>query len=74
LGITENAFHFIADQHRNPFFWRRNKSWEWEYIPLDFGIGVELNQNKSFNEFIITEKGKSSDNESDFILYGKGVV
>jgi N-acetyl sugar amidotransferase len=74
LGITENAFHFIADQHRNPFFWRRNKLWEWEYIPLDFGIGVELNQNKSFNEFIITEKGKSSDNESDFILYGKGVV
>jgi N-acetyl sugar amidotransferase len=30
IGITENAFHYIIDQHRRPDIWKRNKQWEWE--------------------------------------------
>ena len=29
LGITENAFYYIVDQHRNPRFWERDENWDW---------------------------------------------
>lgn len=29
LGITENSFHYIIDQHRNPALWERNDNWDW---------------------------------------------
>ncbi|MCU0421855.1 MAG: N-acetyl sugar amidotransferase [Bacteroidia bacterium] len=72
LGITENAFHLIADQHRNPAFWKRNESWEWEYQPLLFDAQEELIQTKNFTPFTITPKGVSSDAENQYILFGKG--
>ena len=79
LGITENAFHYIIDQHRNPGIWRRNDDWDWELsndildqVPLDLPSGGALEQSEDFSPFWNTEQGKSADNGSEYILIGKG--
>ncbi|WP_291399329.1 N-acetyl sugar amidotransferase [Daejeonella sp.] len=75
IGITENAFHFILDQHRNKIFWRRNTQWEWEFLQdiLSFGTkSDDLDQAGVFSEFKITPVGVSTDNSNNYILIGKG--
>jgi N-acetyl sugar amidotransferase len=80
IGITENAFHFLLDQHRNPQIWRRNNEWEWEliYDICDLNSSGEikflLNEpgDKQRFDFMLTEKGRSTDNDDDYILIGKG--
>ena len=77
LGITENAFHYIIDQHRNPNLWERDHDWNWK---LKFDHQKEIDDSehsheessKIFNEFILTPKGVSPDNEEKYILVGKG--
>ena len=81
LGITENAFHFVIDQHRNHKIWRRNEKWEWEmkFDPIqslmrksDANTAIEL---KEFQGgFLRTAKGDSTDNKSINILIGRGVA
>jgi N-acetyl sugar amidotransferase len=72
LSITENAFYYIIDQFRNPIFWKRNKNWEWEYDLSFFPEHKDLIQAKKSSPFIITPKGKSSDVQEKYILFGKG--
>lgn len=75
IGMTETAFHFIIDQHRNPLFWKRNESWDWEYTNyflFDHGVPNELPQIKAFSDFIKTPKGVSTDLRDQYILIGKG--
>jgi len=78
LGITENSFHFIIDQHRNPIYWRRNEKWEWEYINqfIEFDQNevdaVRLNLVEKTCNFNITPVKKSSDHKSQYIIIGKG--
>jgi N-acetyl sugar amidotransferase len=81
LGITENAFNYIIDQHRNHKFWRRNENWEWE---LSYDILEELSNSGNSDvaielktkhrEFLLTEEGKSTDRKCEYILIGKGVM
>jgi N-acetyl sugar amidotransferase len=81
LGITENAFHFLIDQHRSPLIWERNENWEWHYkIPdyisnyfLDDFNGVIPILKEVNGDFKLTEVKQSEDNNEEYILIGKGV-
>jgi N-acetyl sugar amidotransferase len=76
IGITENAFHYLIDQHRNPRFWKRNDQWEWENTS---GFYWELHKIKNhislvgfFREYQDTIRRTFTDSENDYILIGKG--
>ena len=81
IGITENSFYYLIDQHRNKKLWQRNENWNWE-LKSDFLIENIIDE-KSINaklelieknaEFIITKEKKSSDKDKSYILIGKGV-
>jgi hypothetical protein len=77
--MTENAFHFIIDQHRDKTLWKRNGKWDWELIIEDhpFYKNVNFNENSekvSNNSlFKLTPSKKSTDSEDEYILVGKGV-
>ena len=80
IGISENSFHYLLDQHRNPAIWKRNEDWEWvltkDFIEKQksfFDNNVTLPQIENFTSFVLTEKGYSSDKKSAYILIGKGV-
>lgn len=79
LGITENSFHYIVDQHRNKLFWERDSNWVW--VPTDsfkemqdaiFSAAKTNPQQDLFREFQLTGPGKSTDHNGRYILIGKG--
>ena len=81
IGMTENSFNYIIDQHRNKSIWHRNEKWEWElndnliYNNPEEIITTEslqLNLIEEFSDFIITETKSSSDKKDSYILIGKG--
>jgi N-acetyl sugar amidotransferase len=79
LGITENAFHYIIDQHRNPKIWRRNDSWEWEMSQnvmaslIESGTASQtLELTEPHSDFWLTPCGQSTDTREKYILVGKG--
>lgn len=77
LGITENAFNFLIDQHRNKKIWKRNDNWEWElkfklFESLSLNSDNDLKQKESFKNFILTKKDQISDCTNKYILIGKG--
>jgi N-acetyl sugar amidotransferase len=79
LGITENSFHYIVDQHRNKLFWERDPNWDW--APTDifremqdaiFAPTDSPPQQELFREFQLTGPGRSTDHNGRYILIGKG--
>lgn len=79
LGITENSFHYIIDQHRNPVLWGRNDNWDWELKKDIFALQERAESDKTaltlvedFAPFILTGKGISTDPDGRYILIGKG--
>lgn len=80
LGITEYAFHYILDQHRNPLVWERGLDWQWinklsgsEMFDLSGRESHPLTIDKPFKAFYLTPPGFSTDSLDDYILIGKGV-
>lgn len=80
IGITENSFHYLIDQHRNPDIWKRDQNWEWtkqnndiENYECDQNNTARLSQIENFKEFIITSPKESSDKKNQYIIIGKGV-
>lgn len=79
LGITENAFHYIIDQHRNPRFWKRAQNWNWQ-MRRDFFRDLAdkgdprraLNLDMPHSDFKLSQPGNSSDMIDRYILIGKG--
>jgi N-acetyl sugar amidotransferase len=79
LGITENAFHYIVDQHRNPRIWERTTDWNWK-MKSDFlktlVVGEDarhaLDLISPFKDFETTCAGSSSDWCDRYILIGRG--
>jgi N-acetyl sugar amidotransferase len=81
IGITENSFNYIIDQHRNKAIWKRNEKWDWE---LDKGLiynsqiedtveeGIQLKNIEEFKNYIITDTKSSLDKKDSYILIGKG--
>ncbi|MBN8674228.1 MAG: N-acetyl sugar amidotransferase [Chitinophagales bacterium] len=79
LGITENSFHYIIDQHRNPALWERNDNWDWvlkkDIFELQEKAGnttAALSLKEDFVPFVLTGKGISTDPDGRYILIGKG--
>jgi N-acetyl sugar amidotransferase len=79
LGITENALHYIVDQHRKTSLWRRNEKWNWEmkdnYIKRLILSEKDIKGRAvkcSYRTFVKTGKGKSTDSEDKYILIGRG--
>jgi N-acetyl sugar amidotransferase len=80
LGITENAFNYIIDQHRNPVYWERNKNWKWQFrsdlLPEYSGISgpkKELPVVGTYLPFKLTNPKNYVDNTNKYILIGKGI-
>jgi N-acetyl sugar amidotransferase len=78
LGITENSFHYLIDQHRNKNIWKRNDNWEWYRTTNDVTTtendhSVSLSVEENFIDFQITQPKVSSDSIGEYILIGKGV-
>lgn len=81
LGITQEAFHYVADQHRNPNIWHRDADWRWErkhdylsQISASFDLDQALPQLDSFTDFTLTSQGLSPDPNDQYILIGKGAA
>lgn len=78
IGMTENSFHYIIDQHRNKEIWHRNENWEWTMnqpmIPqMKAGDEqVALNRVEPVCEFKLTPLRKPELKEDSYILIGKG--
>jgi N-acetyl sugar amidotransferase len=79
LGITENSFYYLIDQHRNRQFWHRNENWEWELkenllkqMESQGDQQIALSQIETYSPFKLTGKGESTDHEEQYILFGKG--
>ena len=79
LGISENSFHYIMNQHRNKEIWQLNNNWEWELtnnlIIDQENAGEEqcrLKPLENFVEFLLTPKKTSSDPVGKYILIGRG--
>lgn len=79
LGITEEAFHYVADQHRNPAIWRRSSDWQWERhdeqlarIEAAGCANQALDQIVPYKDFTLTGPGRSPDPDDRYILIGKG--
>lgn len=79
LGITENSFNFIIDQHRPRRLWERDENWNWkmkhdmlkDIKAIDVNI-ASLQIEKEYSPFTITTKGESTDSKNKYILIGKG--
>lgn len=81
IGMTENGFYYLLDQHRNKKLWQRNENWDWEKVKFDFKDYLtspiinesRLGNTETKSEFILTKSKKSSDHQGKYILIGKGV-
>jgi len=81
IGITENSFHYLIDQHRNKTIWQRNDNWDWEFIETPFPSDDQENEaikaaalplTEPFTSFQLTAEKSSSDKKNEYILIGKG--
>lgn len=79
LGITENAFHYIVDQHRNPQIWERDKDWNWRLrseilraFAENGDLRYALRLLGTHTDFIVSDSGISTDQSDRYILIGKG--
>jgi N-acetyl sugar amidotransferase len=82
IGMTENGFNFILDQHRNPKVWFRNENWEWELKnpnPFDSDAEnkdeiekVRLERMEPKCEFQLTPSTRPDYIDDHYILIGKG--
>lgn len=79
IGITENAFYYLIDQHRNKRFWARDDEWAWAggaawvNAIKQSALGDALSQRgPTFKEFQVTAHESCTDPEDKYILIGKG--
>lgn len=74
IGMTRNGFNFIVDSHHNPNFWFKQESGSWVRRPPTLGTSESFKPLEvSMREFVRTPPRHSSDDESAFILFGRGV-
>jgi N-acetyl sugar amidotransferase len=77
IGITQQAFEYVIDQHRNPVFWKRDYDWTWKmqmnlFETVEGDAGSNGNTNQLFSSFEKTVPGMSLDKTDEYILIGKG--
>ena len=79
LGVTENSFNFILDQHRNPAIWQRNENWQWQRIdeydqPSISRIDKYRLKTRLDDKYINSKNKKPNYSDTDYVLYSKGWV
>jgi N-acetyl sugar amidotransferase len=76
IGMTENSFHYIIDQHRNKKIWFRNEKWQWEMknMPNYFNEFTEKSRLEKVNDFSVVKSIPKRPEyiENKYILIGKG--
>ncbi len=80
IGITENGFHFLIDQHRNKNIWERDENWKWKLInenlpgneSKDEIEKARLPRVEDKCEFQITPSKRPNYKDDKYILIGKG--
>lgn len=80
LGITQNGFHYIVDQFRDPRVWTRGDKWLWEkrYEYIQPAANFDVKEKAlglvkvEFKDFMLTPKKYSTDSENHYILIGRG--
>lgn len=80
IGMKENSFFYILNQHRNLNFWQRNENWEWVYNKMALGIfkmpketddDLQTSTEKII-DFKLTGNKPTMDEKEKLILVGKG--
>jgi N-acetyl sugar amidotransferase len=80
IGISENSFYYLIDQHRNKQIWYRDDNWEWQlnesFYPEDISDQAIQNNRltliERFTEFHRTPVKETGDPKGRYILIGKG--
>lgn len=80
IGITQNSFMYILDQHRNKAIWERDDNWEWKIKKVSYHLfesnknltPLSLDKNISSIEFLLTSSKISTDSKDSYIIIGKG--
>jgi N-acetyl sugar amidotransferase len=79
LGITENSFYYIINQHRNKNIWKLNNNWQWELVNDIFKLQAmaidekaRLEPLEDFSDFVKTNMKESTDHKDRYILIGRG--
>lgn len=80
LGITDNSFQFIMDQHRNKNIWERDENWKWKLKnenlpgnePKEEIDRARLPRVEDKCEFEITPNKRPNYKDDKYILVGKG--
>lgn len=80
IGITENGFHFLIDQHRNKNIWERDEDWKWKLINENLPVNeskdeiekARLSRMEDKCEFQITPSKRPNYKDDNYILIGKG--
>jgi N-acetyl sugar amidotransferase len=57
IGMTENSFYYIIDQHRNLKFWERDENWNWCLKDGSYKEKEEEKINKNNEKYILIGKG-----------------
>ncbi len=77
LGIKENAFHYLIDQHRNDQIWKRNDNWAWEFmIKTTNNNSIEnarLTNVQENTNYVISKSKRENYFDDKYILIGKGI-
>ena len=81
IGMTENGFEYIIDQHRHKELWYRDSNWQWQLKqPLAYNKDFEntddearLTLKEIWQDFKLTPTKKSVDSKTNYILIGKGL-
>jgi N-acetyl sugar amidotransferase len=79
IGMKENGFKYLVNQHRSSSVWHRNDNWEWE-LNSDFlkemedeaDMNAALEQVEEFSPFQLTRTGQDTGSAGKYILLGKG--
>ncbi len=80
LGITDNSFQFIMDQHRNKKIWERDENWKWRLINENLPVNESKDEIEKARlprvedkcEFEITPNKRPNYKDDKYILVGKG--
>lgn len=80
MGMTENGFYYVVDQHRNKNIWHQNDDWQWELKSEVFPQNESLDEiniarlSLTENECVFqkTQAVRPNYQDDKYILIGKG--